>query len=557
MEEIERTNQNSNEKLISRGAENGQIINTFRQFVSFDANKNSQYKKSLEKFNSGNVELIVVSRHVVEYIHFGIHNLVNSVILKTEVQEQSDKYNSLGKKKLSNNISTNDVTFEKSLANLIRTQLQDSYDNNVKEKSGLSQEKEQLQQYMTNNNLVGNADFNINEANEPFSERHEVKNLFHQYDVANNICNNYSSDDGKKNKMTPKFDSKLDSIPEETSQYYRIMSNFRENYIEKENGHVYTGQINNRGQKHGWGIEFWHDSLKIYEGQFEFDRKCGSGRSYWRSGIIRYEGYWENDHFHGHGIYYNTNGLRNKCGIFDMGFLIQRKDGLIVRFCDKKNKTPTKKMKADFLIQFEDLDYISTIVKMDSNLKTPLQIKNKRKANIINEKTKKLNDKKQCFSARSMEKNEETENNLAAGLKDEQHKQTFRSNDIKQTFTPIRKRNNKDVTLDLDSINKVTSNTITYEENFEFEEEIVIKYNNILPNVNKFINYTNEKQQPEIAKNSSVSHSVNTYRTSISEEKGTNAGTSKVDLNDIEELDEEIKRMDNEMQNIKKYQPTN
>ena len=60
-----------------------------------------------------------------------------------------------------------------------------------------------------------------------------------------------------------------------------------------------------------------------------------------------YEGYVKNGLWHGHGISYLRNGLRSKCGTWQNGTLLIKKDGLIV----KNSK--------DIHIKFEDLDMMS------------------------------------------------------------------------------------------------------------------------------------------------------------------------------------------------------
>jgi hypothetical protein len=69
---------------------------------------------------------------------------------------------------------------------------------------------------------------------------------------------------------TPKFDLNLGVIPEHSytrGTHYKIKKFFRENYVLGENGYYYTGQLKN-GVKHGWGVDFWPDHMRFYQGEY-------------------------------------------------------------------------------------------------------------------------------------------------------------------------------------------------------------------------------------------------------------------------------------------------
>jgi hypothetical protein len=158
---------------------------------------------------------------------------------------------------------------------------------------------------------------------------------------------------------TPKFELNLNVIPEHSftrGTHYKIKKYFRENYVLGENGYYYTGQLKN-GVKHGWGVDFWADNCRFYQGEYYDGQRSGivlnhniflgSGKFYWRSGQTMYEGYVRNGLWHGHGISYLVNGLRGKCGVWCNGSLVVRKDGLIVKSSN------------DVRVKFEDLDMMS------------------------------------------------------------------------------------------------------------------------------------------------------------------------------------------------------
>jgi hypothetical protein len=77
---------------------------------------------------------------------------------------------------------------------------------------------------------------------------------------------------------TPKFDLNLGVIPEHSytrGTHYKIKKYFRENYVLGENGYYYTGQLKN-GVKHGWGVDFWPDNCKFYQGEYFNGQRSGT-----------------------------------------------------------------------------------------------------------------------------------------------------------------------------------------------------------------------------------------------------------------------------------------
>ena len=93
-----------------------------------------------------------------------------------------------------------------------------------------------------------------------------------------------------------------------------------------ENDHIYMGDFLN-GKRHGYGKDYRNTSK--YEGEFEYDKKCGKGKIVFESGDV-YEGEFKDNKFSGYGHYkwklneheyigYYANGKFHGEGLYKWG----------------------------------------------------------------------------------------------------------------------------------------------------------------------------------------------------------------------------------------------
>jgi hypothetical protein len=82
----------------------------------------------------------------------------------------------------------------------------------------------------------------------------------------------------------------------------------RRGAVELENGAIYIGEWNQKGERHGKGVQIWNDGSK-YEGYWRRDKANGKGRLIHADGDM-YEGEWIDDKAHGKGVYLHTDGAK-------------------------------------------------------------------------------------------------------------------------------------------------------------------------------------------------------------------------------------------------------
>ena len=75
-----------------------------------------------------------------------------------------------------------------------------------------------------------------------------------------------------------------------------------------ENGSVYTGDWNDKNERHGTGMQKWNDGA-MYEGYWRNDKANGKGRLIHANGDV-YEGDWAEDKAHGSGFYIHSDGAK-------------------------------------------------------------------------------------------------------------------------------------------------------------------------------------------------------------------------------------------------------
>ena len=75
-------------------------------------------------------------------------------------------------------------------------------------------------------------------------------------------------------------------------------------YYRCENVIYYKGNVNEKNQKHGFGVQYDSSGKKFYEGHYKEGKKHGHGVIFTTSGSLKFKGEFENDLRQGHGIEY-------------------------------------------------------------------------------------------------------------------------------------------------------------------------------------------------------------------------------------------------------------
>lgn len=91
------------------------------------------------------------------------------------------------------------------------------------------------------------------------------------------------------------------------SIYFGLVKTVTVSLISTSQYQFYGEMIN--GQRHGFGIQYWHALKSLYIGQFDLDKISGLGVLTHRNGD-RYEGYWRDDQADGNGIYTQGDGSK-------------------------------------------------------------------------------------------------------------------------------------------------------------------------------------------------------------------------------------------------------
>jgi antitoxin component YwqK of YwqJK toxin-antitoxin module len=93
----------------------------------------------------------------------------------------------------------------------------------------------------------------------------------------------------------------------------------------------------------GVNVKYNENGIKIYEGEFIYNKYHGQGILYYDDGYIQYKGTFENNYFHGQGIYYNENGIIIYEGEFKLGDI----DGYAIAYNDYGQKIYEGEFKND------------------------------------------------------------------------------------------------------------------------------------------------------------------------------------------------------------------
>ena len=75
-----------------------------------------------------------------------------------------------------------------------------------------------------------------------------------------------------------------------------------------DNEAIYKGQWNEKGERHGKGVQIWKDGAK-YEGYWKHDKANMHGRLIHADGDV-YQGEWKDDKAHGYGEYTHYDGAK-------------------------------------------------------------------------------------------------------------------------------------------------------------------------------------------------------------------------------------------------------
>lgn len=78
--------------------------------------------------------------------------------------------------------------------------------------------------------------------------------------------------------------------------------------VDLEDGKIYIGQWNSKGEKEGFGTMKWDDK-SCYEGDWVADNASGWGKMLHSDGDI-YEGYWQDGMSNGFGTYTHADGAQ-------------------------------------------------------------------------------------------------------------------------------------------------------------------------------------------------------------------------------------------------------
>ena len=288
-EVVRRSRENTPKRYINLSNHKNQNKSYIAQNIS-QISKDDKANDSKVNFSISNISRIdspnfeSVSTSLLKC--FDSKNIDNSTFLKDIKDIPADQFRKIHQVELN-------------LSNIIN-------ENSIKNKIELILNNDNQQKIETFEVIELDIEFSFGSPPTPYKN---IKKYLHQYVMQNQI----------------KFEKSEINIrdPLDTEKYYILDSN--------NAALLYYGELNNKGQKNGFGRcysrnevyigqflagfkhgkgKYYYDSNEQFDGRWSQNLKSGEGKLYYSNNEIKMKGTWENDELSGNGIYYFKNGQK-------------------------------------------------------------------------------------------------------------------------------------------------------------------------------------------------------------------------------------------------------